>query len=87
MNEKIKQTSKEHPWLKTRRQNIQKLKQMIEEDQPIEHDALIAYGALEIGASAKTINEYLRILVDAKFVVWDGNNKSWRMSKKEEQKN
>jgi len=59
-----------NPFVLQRRQNIQTLKEIIREDQPIKYDTILATLGV-YGLTRKTINDYIETLTMAKMIKFD----------------
>jgi len=68
-----------HPFALERKQNIQKVKELIRENQPVKNDVLVAYVGIETGVTSKKALEYLKMLQDGGFAVFDGS--CWSLKK------
>ena len=68
----------ENPYVKVRRENIEKMRELIEKEQPIKHKRLIGLMGMR-GLREKTILSYLNVLQDGGFAEYDGKEGTWKI--------
>lgn len=69
-------TLKENPFVRLRKVNIQRTKELIREKQPISHPKLMGLMMIE-GFKESTISEYLEALVKAELIKYDDAGDQW----------
>ena len=65
-----------NPFQETKKKNQQLLKEIIRENQPIKHNVAVAKIGME-GVTEKTANKYLKTLLDAGFIKYDTETKTY----------
>ena len=68
-----------HKWVVDRKENILATLNIIREYQPIDHNDVMGL-IMEIGVTEKTAASYLRALQLQKKIVYEGQDKTWKIS-------
>ena len=68
----------ENPYVRARQQNIQAMKEIIRDEQPIRQSKLMGLMGI-YGLREKTILSYLKVLQDSGFVEYNGKEETWKI--------